>query len=62
MPAAAGDYNRKGFDSLVLLVTWHLWLKRNARVFKEILFTVEMVVFIILFNKESFGLWRYLVP
>lgn len=23
---------------------------------------VEMVVFIISFNKESFGLWRYLVP
>lgn len=25
---------RKSFDSLFILVTWHLWLERNARVFQ----------------------------
>jgi hypothetical protein len=23
----------KGFDSLIVLVIWHLWLQRNSRVF-----------------------------
>jgi hypothetical protein len=26
--------HRKGFDSLVLLITWSLWLERNGRVFR----------------------------
>jgi hypothetical protein len=25
----------KGFDSLVVLVTWHLWKERNAQVFDQ---------------------------
>lgn len=30
-----GRPRRKGFDSLFLLVVWHLWLERNARVFQR---------------------------
>ena len=29
-----GKSRRKGFDSLVLLLTWKLWLERNSRVFE----------------------------
>jgi hypothetical protein len=26
---------RRGFDSLIILVTWQIWLQQNARVFNS---------------------------
>jgi hypothetical protein len=35
---------RRGFDSLVLLVAWSLWLERNSKVFDRRSSTVAMLV------------------
>lgn len=34
---------RPAFDSLVLLVTWALWKERNARVFRGIASSLELI-------------------
>ena len=46
---------RKGFDSLVLLVVWSLWKKRNARIFER---SAEMVCTVCHRIAEEIELWK----
>jgi hypothetical protein len=49
--------DRKSFDTLVILIAWHIWKQRNARVFGNtpLQFSTNQMLSRI---KEEFELWK----
>jgi hypothetical protein len=39
---------RRGFDSVVLLVSWRMWKERNSRVFDNVVTTASQVTRVVL--------------
>ncbi|TVU05996.1 hypothetical protein EJB05_49183 [Eragrostis curvula] len=44
---------RKALDTLLILVTWHLWLERNARISKDEKMQMSSIQLTIMIEKEA---------